>query len=377
MKRYWLLFCQAVTLLLAIWWVLSIANWQPVQFELSSSSPTLTKPQNPANTSSSDLSLRHAVKNSSSSVVSISTKFRPQKTEFESWLNLFPWAPKSQPQEQISAGSGVIISAEGYILTNHHVIDLATQIQVVLSDGRKGPATVIGSDPDTDIAVLKISLPNLPVIKLGNSNDLEVGDTVLAIGNPFGIGQTVTAGIVSALARNHLGINQYENFIQTDAAINPGNSGGALVDIHGQLVGINTAIYSRSGGNIGIGFAIPTSTAKSVMESLINTGSVVRSWIGVGLRNLTPEIASQLEISVSQGVFIHSILEGAPAHKAGIQVGDVINQIAGKTIQNTNEAVTTITQWPIGKPMEILIHRQNKKLTVQVVPVRKPPNPKV
>jgi serine protease DegQ len=198
---------------------------------------------------------------------------------------------KGDERPASNLGSGVIVSSEGYILTNQHVVDGADQIEVALADGRTSTAKVIGVDPETDLAVLKINLTNLPTITLGRMDQTRVGDVVLAIGNPFGVGQTVTMGIVSALGRNHLGINTFENFIQTDAAINPGNSGGALVDVNGNLLGINTAIYSRSGGSLGIGFAIPVSTARSVLESIITTGTVTRGWIGVEPQDVTPEIA--------------------------------------------------------------------------------------
>jgi S1-C subfamily serine protease len=206
----------------------------------------------------------------------------------------------TQQQEQMGLGSGVIVSADGYILTNNHVVDGADEIEVILNDSRKAIAKVIGTDPESDLAVLKISLDKLPVIVLGNSDQALVGDTVLAIGNPFGVGQTVTSGIVSALGRNHLGINTFENFIQTDAAINPGNSGGALVDMNGNLLGINTAIYSRSGGSLGIGFAIPVSLAKQVLQDIVKDGSVTRAWIGVEPQDLTPEIAAQNQTTLQQ-----------------------------------------------------------------------------
>ena len=210
-------------------------------------------------------------------------------------------ARQMAPERQVGLGSGVIVSPAGYLLTNNHVIEGADDIEVLLGDGRSAKARTIGTDPESDIAVLKIDLDKLPVIAFGDADRLQVGDVVLAIGNPFGVGQTVTSGIVSALGRNPLGINTFENFIQTDAAINPGNSGGALVDVNGNLLGINTAIYSRSGGSLGIGFAIPVATARQVMEGLIKDGQVTRGWIGVEPRDLTPEIAKTLDLSVTQG----------------------------------------------------------------------------
>ena len=229
------------------------------------------------------------------------------------------------PQRGSSLGSGVIVSHDGYILTNHHVVEAADQIEVALADGRKAKGRIIGSDPETDIAVIKIDLPgSIPAITFGHSEQAQVGDIVLAIGNPFGVGQTVTMGIVSALKRNHLGLNTFENFIQTDAAINPGNSGGALVDVNGNLIGINSAIYSPNGGSLGIGFAIPVSTAKQIMEQIIQNGSVTRGWVGVAVQEVTPELAESFKLGNVQGVLISEVVRGSPADKAGIYPGDIL-----------------------------------------------------
>ena len=224
----------------------------------------------------------------------------------------------NQQQEQrraSSLGSGVIVSSEGYVLTNHHVIESADEIEVLLSDGRRASAKVVGSDPETDLAVVKVDLKGLPSIVFGHPESARVGDVVLAIGNPFGVGQTVTMGIVSALGRSHLGINTFENFIQTDAAINPGNSGGALVDAQGNLLGVNTAIYSRSGGSLGIGFAIPANMAKSIMEQIIATGGVTRGSIGVEIQEITPELADSFKLPRNQGAIIAGVMKGGPADK--------------------------------------------------------------
>jgi Do/DeqQ family serine protease len=229
-------------------------------------------------------------------------------------------------------GSGVIVSPEGYLLTNHHVIANASEVDVRLADGREVPATLVGTDPETDIAVLKIDLAALPVVALGDIDTLRVGDPVLAIGNPFNVGLTATAGIVSALGRNRLGLSTFENFIQTDAAINPGNSGGALVDARGALVGINTAIYSRSGGSLGIGFAVPVDLAREVMEALVAQGRVIRGWIGVEPQELTPELASTLGMSERTGVLITAVLQDGPAATAGVRPGDVVVSIDGKPV---------------------------------------------
>ncbi len=210
----------------------------------------------------------------------------------------------SRPREVSNLGSGVIVSPNGYILTNHHVVEAADQIRVALADGRTLPARVVGADPETDLAVLKIDTDNLPAITFAQTDSLQVGDWVLAVGNPFGVGQTVTAGIVSALGRTHLGINTFENFIQTDAAINPGNSGGALVDAAGNLVGVNSAIYSRTGGSQGIGFAIPVSIARQIMEQIIKSGSVTRGWVGIEVQDITPELAESFNLKNAEGALI-------------------------------------------------------------------------
>ena len=245
---------------------------------------------------------------------------------------------------QTSLGSGVLISTQGYVLTNNHVIDGADDIQVLLADGRSTRATVVGVDTETDLAVLRISLDRLPSVVIGNSNNLRVGDVSLAIGNPFGVGQTVTFGIISATGRDQLGINTYEDFIQTDAAINPGNSGGALINAHGELIGINTAIYSRSGGSQGIGFAIPVNMAKGVMKQIIEQGHVVRGWLGIEAQDITAELAESFELESSDGVLIAGVLRDGPADKAGILPGDVITSINDATVTNARQAMTLISE---------------------------------
>jgi Do/DeqQ family serine protease len=264
------------------------------------------------------------------------------------------------------------VSESGYILTNNHVVEGADEIEVVLNDSRSARAKVIGTDPDTDLAILKIELEKLPVIVLGNSDSAQVGDQVLAIGNPFGVGQTVTSGIVSAMGRNQLGINTFENFIQTDAAINPGNSGGALVDTNGNLLGINTAIYSQSGGSMGIGFAIPVSTAKQVLEGIVKDGQITRGWIGVEPNDLSPELAETFAVKARQGVIITGVLQNGPAAQAGIRPGDVILNIAGKPIADVTQLLSQVAALKPGTPARFSIERKNQPMDMEVTPGVRP-----
>jgi serine protease DegQ len=267
----------------------------------------------------------------------------------------------------------VIVSPEGYLITNHHVVDGADEIEVLLADGRQAQGKIVGTDPESDVALLKIGLDKLPTIAFGNSAQLQVGDAVLAIGNPFGVGQTVTSGIVSALDRKGLGLNTFENFIQTDAAINPGNSGGALVDASGNLVGINTAIFSRSGGSLGIGFAIPAVTARKVMESLIKEGRVIRGWIGVEPRDLTPEMADTLRLPVKSGVLITGVLQDGPASSGGMQPGDVVTRIGDTAVANTAQLLDAVASLPPGSTAAIGVQRGNKTVAVTVKVAQRPP----
>ncbi|WP_335342563.1 S1C family serine protease [Sedimenticola hydrogenitrophicus] len=267
---------------------------------------------------------------------------------------------------QTSLGSGVIISSNGYILTNNHVIEDADQIRVVLANGRTLDAQVAGVDPDTDLAVLKTDADDLPTITVGDSQGLQVGDVVLAIGNPFGVGQTVTMGIVSATGRNQLGINTFENFIQTDAAINPGNSGGALINAHGQLVGINTAIFSKSGGSQGIGFAIPVALAKGVMDQILKQGRVVRGWLGIAGQDITPELAESFGLKAGSGVLISGVLEDGPADHAGLAPGDVISTINDQPLTSAHDILNLIAAVPPGEKVWIKGWRNGEPLDIQV-----------
>jgi Do/DeqQ family serine protease len=379
MKRYWLLFSQWVTVLLAIWFV--VATLQPEWLRRAPRSVDgMTLMQAPPAVSGNRPvgSLSGPAQKASPAVVSINTRQGKSKNPHgqDPWFKFF--YGEQEEQNPGGLGSGVIVSAEGHILTNNHVIEDADNIEVVLSDGRKTLAKVIGTDPDTDLALLKIPLDKLPVIVLGQLQDLQVGDVVLAIGNPFGVGQTVTSGIVSALGRSQLGINTFENFIQTDAAINPGNSGGALVDVNGHLMGINTAIYSRSGGSMGIGFAIPISTAKQVMQDLLQSGKVVRGWIGVEPQDMSPELAESFQLpkmksdQSRQGVVITGVLQNGPAAKAGVRPGDVILQVAKQPVGSVSDLLNQVASLKPGEPAEVIIWRQQAQLSVRLTPAERP-----
>jgi serine protease DegS len=273
---------------------------------------------------------------------------------------------------QTSLGSGVILSDKGYVLTNNHVINEADEVLVALRDGRSAQAELVGTDPESDLAVLRISLPSLPIVTLSPDQPLRVGDVVLAIGNPFGVGQTVTQGIVSATGRNQLGINTLEDFVQTDAAINPGNSGGALINAYGQLVGINTAIYSRSGGSQGIGFAIPLSIAKKVMEEIIQYGHAVRGWLGIEPQDLTPRLAESFGLQNVTGVIVAGVLDGGPADQAGVQRGDIITDFGGQAIEDGQSALNAISKTAPGTEVQINLIRNGKKLSKKAVVAQRP-----
>ncbi|MRR50682.1 MAG: Do family serine endopeptidase [Rhodocyclaceae bacterium] len=279
-----------------------------------------------------------------------------------------------ETQRRSGLGSGVIVSADGYILTNYHVVEAADAIEVALNNGSKFKGKVVGSDPESDLAVVKIATEEkLPTIVFAAADTLRVGDVVLAIGNPFGVGQTVTSGIVSALGRSHLGINTFENFIQTDAPINPGNSGGALVDSNGHLVGVNTAIYSQSGGNMGIGFAIPVSLARSVMEQIIKTGSVTRGWVGVEVQEITPELAESFRLPGVEGAAITGVMRGSPADKAGIKPGDVLLKIDGKPVKDSQVMLELIAALAPGSSAKFTLRRNGGEVELPVTIGKRPP----
>ena len=373
MKKLWLFFSQAVTVFVAAWFV--IATLQPQWLAAPAPPPAvsapLVLPAPQVSAAAQPGSLAAAVRRAAPAVVSINTS-RITRHPFadDPWFRLFFGQQDSQSQSGL--GSGVIMSADGYVLTNTHVVQEADHIEAVLADGRRASARVIGADPESDLAVLKIDLPDLPVMTPSDSDRIEVGDRVLAIGNPFGVGQTVTSGIVSALGRDQLGINTFENFIQTDAAINPGNSGGALTDEQGRLLGINTAIYSRSGGSLGIGFAIPVNVARQALQDIVQNGRVVRGWIGVESTALTPELAENLGAASAQGAIITGVLNGGPAARAGMRPGDVVTRINGRPIRTVAELRSGITALRPGTAATFTALRQGQNVEMQLVPGLRP-----
>ena len=380
MRRTWLIFSQAVTVAVALLFVVATLKpeWlgrSPSRMlpQIVSLSSTASAPG--AAASSAAVGFRTAAQQAAPAVVSIvASKLNPRRPQAEDpWFRFFFGDRNPQDQPQRGLGSGVIVSPEGYLITNNHVIDGADDIEVLLADGRQAQAKLVGTDPESDVAVLKIALDKLPAIRFGNLEDLQVGDAVLAIGNPFGVGQTVTAGIVSALGRNQLGINTFENFIQTDAAINPGNSGGALVDAAGNLVGINTAIFSKSGGSLGIGFAIPVSTARGVMESLIRDGSVTRGWIGVEPRDLSVDMAESLRLPVKSGVLITGVLQNGPAGNGGMKPGDVVVKIGEQNIANTAQLLNAVAALKPGSAATVAVQRGDRAVELKLQVAQRPP----
>ncbi|MBE7939982.1 MULTISPECIES: trypsin-like peptidase domain-containing protein [Ramlibacter] len=374
MRRYWLLFSQTVTVLLAAWFVVGTLKpeWLGRGAGTGNGSPFLQAPAAAVGGTAPPGGFRVAAQKASPAVVSINIMKAAESNPHanDPWFRFFFGEQGAQPQAAL--GSGVIVSPEGYILTNNHVVEGADEIEVVLNDSRRARGKVIGTDPDTDLAVLKIGLDRLPVLAMGNSDSLQVGDQVLAIGNPFGVGQTVTSGIVSALGRNQLGINTFENFIQTDAAINPGNSGGALVDAGGTLMGINTAIYSRSGGSMGIGFAIPMSTARMVLEGIVKEGVVRRGWIGVEPADLSPELSETFGVRASTGVLITGVLQNGPAAQAGVKPGDVILKVGDKPVGNVSELLSTVAALKPGVAAKLHMQRRETPLDLDVTPGLRP-----
>ncbi len=383
MRKFWLLFAQTTTIGLAVMFV--IHTLRPELLPHAARSGVVTLYENTPSSGSKIPSegFNVAAKKVMPTVVNVyttSTVKVPNNPFMDDPRFRFFFGDKfgdEATRQSSSLGSGVIVSHDGYILTNHHVIEAADQIEVALADGRTAKAHIVGSDPDTDLAVIKIDLPggNLPSITFAHPDQAQVGDIVLAVGNPFGVGQTVTMGIVSALKRNHLGLSTFENFIQTDAAINPGNSGGALVDVNGNLIGINSAIYSPSGGSLGIGFAIPVSTAKKIMEQIILNGSVTRGWIGVAVQELTPGLAESFKLGKAQGVLISEVVRGSPASQSGIRAGDILVAIDDKPLADSSTMLDTISAIPPGKVVVLKLLRNEHEVVVQIK-VGKRPQPK-
>lgn len=373
MRRLWLLFAQTITVCLAIWFV--VVTLKPEWLELDRGT-FVPKQDSKVIAVPATASYRDAVSRAMPAVVNIYTTKeirQPQSPLLDDpFLKRFFGERFSDTEKQMSLGSGVVVTHDGYVLTNNHVVETADQIEVAFEDGRKAAARLVGNDPETDLAVIKIDLPDLPAITFGNVDDVRVGDVVLAIGNPFGVGQTVTMGIVSALGRSQLGINIYENFIQTDAAINPGNSGGALIDTGGNLIGINSAIYSQSGGSMGIGFAIPVSTVRMVMDAIITKGQVVRGWIGVEPRDITPELAENLDLGKQDGVIIAAVLKNGPADRAGIRPGDILVSVDGKNIANMKEMFNLIATLPPESKTGVVVLRDGKEVSLEIIVGKRP-----
>lgn len=369
-RRTWLVFSQAVTVSLAVLFVLLTLKpeWLPrpaVGGMLPA--PTLVQmvpaPALPAGEPGAQPGMAQAARLASPAVASVTAVRNPRP---------HPGRELPRPRD-VGLGSAVIVAPEGYLLTNHHVIEGASDIEVQLSDGRQARARLVGSDPETDIAVLKIELDNLPVITLGNTASLQVGDAVLAIGNPFNVGQTVTSGIVSALDRSRPADSPFQSFIQTDAAINVGNSGGALVDVHGALVGINTKIFTSDGGNLGIGFAVPVDIARQVMEVLLRDGEVRRGWLGVQQRTLTPDLAEALNLPVRQGALITGVLHDGPAARAGLRPGDVVTRVADQPVADVNGLLATVAMLVPDSQAQLTVQRGQEELLLSVRLGQRPP----
>lgn len=377
MRKFWLIFAQTVTISLGAMFVIQM--FYPNIYSSQDKTVVVKEAAVTAKISSPG-SYSAAAKKAMPAVVNIFTSKKalatPHALEDPLFRHFFGDQDDDTSQRENSLGSGVIVSAQGLILTNNHVVAAADEIEVALADGRTMPARVVGNDPETDLAVLKVDIKDLPAITFARPENLNVGDVVLAIGNPFGVGQTVTQGIISALGRNHLGINTFENFIQTDAPINPGNSGGALIDTEGNLVGVNSAIYSRSGGSMGIGFAIPVSLAKQVMEQIIRQGSVTRGWIGIEAQDITPELAESFKLQQTRGSLIAGVLRGSPAERAGLRPGDILLEIDGHEVLDSSSMLNLISGLKPNTKVILMIARDQKEVNIPIV-VGKRPKPQL
>ncbi|MBU1394717.1 MAG: Do family serine endopeptidase [Gammaproteobacteria bacterium] len=378
MRKLWLLFAQSTTVALGVLFIIvlfkpDLVRWQPQRQSLT----IQQAPQPAGGAVAKSESFAPAAQKVIPSVVNVFTQQKvrtPVHPALQDPIFRYFFGDRldERPREVSNLGSGVIVSANGYILTNHHVVEAADEIQVALANGQTLPARVVGADPETDLAVLKIDADDLPAITFAQIDSLKVGDWVLAVGNPFGVGQTVTAGIVSALGRTRLGINTFENFIQTDAAINPGNSGGALVDVAGNLVGVNSAIYSRTGGSQGIGFAIPVSIARQVMEQIIQSGSVTRGWVGIEVQDMTPELAESFNLKSAEGALIAGVLKGGPADAGGVHPGDILLAVNGKEVSNSATLLNLIAALKPAEVAQLTVLRKQQSLDLKVLVGRRP-----
>ncbi|MEQ4617516.1 MAG: trypsin-like peptidase domain-containing protein [Corticimicrobacter sp.] len=371
MRRLWLIFAQAVTLTLGILFVLGLLR------PGAGGDDIRRVPSQATSASYAD-----AVARAAPAVVNVYSQKRvrvplltlPEGSPLQDLLGQLPGLPQGE-EESTSLGSGVLVGRDGHVLTNYHVIEAADEIAVMLVDGREVNASLVGADPDTDLAILHIDvkgIEGLDPARQFRTEGVRVGDIVLAIGNPFGVGQTTSLGIVSALGRDRLGINTYENFIQTDAAINPGSSGGALIDADGRLVGINTAIFSRTGGSLGIGFAIPAATVRQVMEQLLKQGVVQRGWLGIEPQDMTPDLAQAFGLSQSQGVLVAAVLRDGPAHRGGLRPGDIVNTLNRQQVRDTLHLLNLIASQTPGALVELDVLREGAVQTLKVVAGQRP-----
>ncbi|MFO1207408.1 MAG: Do family serine endopeptidase [Burkholderiales bacterium] len=376
-RKLWLIFAQTATICLAILFVVSTLRPELVSWGSRGQLVTIREATTVGAEGAKAPSYNAAVARATPAVVNIFTSkdARMQSHPFMDdplFRRFFGEESRNEQRKESSLGSGVIVSTDGYILTNHHVVEQADEIEIALADGRRARARIVGADPETDLAVLKADIKDVPSIAFGAAEGVRVGDVVLAIGNPFGVGQTVTMGIVSALGRTHLGINTFENFIQTDAAINPGNSGGALIDASGNLIGINTAIYSRTGGSQGIGFAIPESVAKQVLQQIVANGAVTRGWIGVEAQDLSKELADSFGLKAPGGALIAGVLSGGPAEKSGVKPGDILKEVEGKPVADVAGMLNLVAALEPGSTATLSLLRDQNPLTVKVHVAKRP-----
>jgi serine protease DegQ len=376
LRRFWLLFAQVATVCLAALFVVVTLRPDLLGRFTGKNNVVLVEESLSTVAGPKIASLADAARKATPSVVNVETskavRQRNPMLDDPVFRRFFPSLPEGETRRATSLGSGVIVSTDGFVLTNNHVIEDADDIQLVLSDGRRMHATVRGSDPESDLAVLKTDGKDLPAVTFGKLENVQVGDAVLAIGSPFGFGSSVTHGIVSALGRNQLHVNRFEDFIQTDAAVNPGNSGGALVDTGGNLIGINSVIYSQSGGSQGIGFAIPVTIARNVLEQIIRDGEVTRGWLGIEPQEITPELASALALPAADGVLIRAVLRSGPADHAGMLARDVVLEIDGKSTHDVSTLLAQIAALTPGTQVKLKVLREKKPVELEVTVGKRP-----